>query len=185
MLEKGIDILPTARIKKTIVIASYEMMDKKKEDLKKIAFNVIIFDESHSLKDEKAKRTKAAMELASSANRVILLSATPALSCPAELYTQIKMVNKKLFPNFQDFVIRYCDGRKVGNYFVTNGATRQEEFSSILPEAIIIRRTKDILPPDVALKPKRRFMVVLCQKTIDAKMEELDAKEKAVKKKKK
>ena len=44
------------------------------------------------------------------ATRVILLSGTPALSRPCELYTQVTAVQPKLLPSFQQFGIRYCAG---------------------------------------------------------------------------
>ena len=47
------------------------------------------------------------------AYRVILLSGTPALSKPQELFPQISAVDKKLFPKFHEFGVRYCDGKQV------------------------------------------------------------------------
>ena len=47
------------------------------------------------------------------ATRVILLSGTPALSRPLELYTQICAVEPGLFPTFHQFGIRYCAGQQV------------------------------------------------------------------------
>lgn len=47
------------------------------------------------------------------AKRVILLSGTPAMSRPSELYTQILAVRPNLFPRFHDFGMRYCDARQV------------------------------------------------------------------------
>lgn len=47
------------------------------------------------------------------AKRVILLSGTPALSRPAELYTQIIAVKPTFFPQFHTFGLRYCDAKRV------------------------------------------------------------------------
>ena len=47
------------------------------------------------------------------ATRVILLSGTPALSRPLELYTQICAIEPGLFPTFHQFGIRYCAGQQV------------------------------------------------------------------------
>lgn len=47
------------------------------------------------------------------AKRVILLSGTPAMSRPAELYTQIIAVKPTFFPHFHLFGIRYCDAKRV------------------------------------------------------------------------
>lgn len=46
------------------------------------------------------------------AKRVFLLSGTPAMSRPSELYTQIDAVCPFLF-KFHDFGVRYCAGNKV------------------------------------------------------------------------
>lgn len=47
------------------------------------------------------------------AKRVILLSGTPAMSRPAELYTQIIAVKPTFFPQFHAFGLRYCDAKRV------------------------------------------------------------------------
>lgn len=70
-------------------------------------------DESHYLKNSKAKRTAAALPLLQGAARAILLSGTPALSRPVELFTQIQAINPKLFPNFMVYGKRFCAGVQV------------------------------------------------------------------------
>lgn len=47
------------------------------------------------------------------AKRVILLSGTPAMSRPSELYTQILAVRPTLFPRFHEFGMRYCAAKQV------------------------------------------------------------------------
>uniref|UniRef100_A0A914XT79 SWI/SNF-related matrix-associated actin-dependent regulator of chromatin subfamily A-like protein 1 n=1 Tax=Panagrolaimus superbus TaxID=310955 RepID=A0A914XT79_9BILA len=178
MIEKTSDILPTSRSTKTVVIISHSMMVLKKDALLKSGFYVVIFDESHMLKDEKAKRTKAAMSLARSANRVILLSGTPAISRPAELFTQIQMIDPKLFPKFHDFAVTYCDGKETAHGFIAKGAARTDELTTILQEAVMIRRTKD----NIVLPSKTRHIIYLSEKNIDSQLKELrDAKEQATK----
>lgn len=53
-------------------------------------------DESHSIKTLSAQRTKAALNLITKAARCVLLSGTPALSRPVELYAQMKAVDPKI-----------------------------------------------------------------------------------------
>ncbi|XP_008477957.1 SWI/SNF-related matrix-associated actin-dependent regulator of chromatin subfamily A-like protein 1 homolog, partial [Diaphorina citri] len=60
---------------------------------------MVIADESHFLKSPKANRTKAGVDLIKSARRCILLSGTPALSRPIELYSQINAIDPKFFSN--------------------------------------------------------------------------------------
>ena len=61
----------------------------------------------------KTARTKAAEIVLKDCSRLLLLSGTPALSRPIELYSQINMIDPKLFPYATDFGMRYCDGKKV------------------------------------------------------------------------
>ena len=49
-------------------------------------FKVIVVDESHYLKSADSKRTKSISPLVTGARRCLLLSGTPALSRPIELY---------------------------------------------------------------------------------------------------
>lgn len=44
---------------------------------------------------------------------MILLSGTPAMSRPSELYTQILAVRPTLFPRFHEFGMRYCGATQV------------------------------------------------------------------------
>ena len=72
------------------VIISYDLLDAKKDELKKRKFQFVILDESHMVKDDKSVRYKAVEPLARGAAHLVLLSGTPALSRPRELYTQVR-----------------------------------------------------------------------------------------------
>ena len=52
------------------------------------AFEVVICDESHYIKEPTSKRTRAALPLLPQARRVVLLSGTLPRNKPSELYTQ-------------------------------------------------------------------------------------------------
>lgn len=71
--------------------------------------------------------------------RTILLTGTPALSRPSELYSQLRIIDSKLFPNFRDFAIRYCDGKQGRFSFEAKGCTRSEELAIILQNNIMLR----------------------------------------------
>uniref|UniRef100_A0A3P8TFZ4 SWI/SNF-related matrix-associated actin-dependent regulator of chromatin subfamily A-like protein 1 n=1 Tax=Amphiprion percula TaxID=161767 RepID=A0A3P8TFZ4_AMPPE len=95
-----------------INIISYDLLSRMEKQQKGNSFNVLIMDESHFLKNMKTARCKAALPLLKAAKRVILLSGTPAMSRPSELYTQILAVRPTLFPRFHEFGMRYCDARQ-------------------------------------------------------------------------
>jgi hypothetical protein len=52
-------------------------------------FPVVCLDESHFIKDGSAQRTKATVPLVKEARRALLLTGTPALNKPKEIYQQV------------------------------------------------------------------------------------------------
>jgi SWI/SNF-related matrix-associated actin-dependent regulator 1 of chromatin subfamily A len=96
------------RGKHKIVIISYSLVDKLYEKLRDRKFGVIVADESHYLKNGRANRTKALVPLIQTARRAILLSGTPALSRPRELFTQLAALKKDVWSDERAFMQRYC-----------------------------------------------------------------------------
>ncbi|NXQ97357.1 SMAL1 protein, partial [Sagittarius serpentarius] len=149
-----------------INIVSFDLLSKMDKQLKS-TFQVVIIDESHFLKNIKTARCRAAMPLLKAARRVILLSGTPAMSRPAELYTQIVAVQPAFFPQFHSFGLRYCDARKMPWGWDYSGSSNLTELKILLEESIMIRRLKsDVLSQ---LPAKQRKMVVVAPEGISAK----------------
>ncbi|NXF01892.1 SMAL1 protein, partial [Smithornis capensis] len=153
-----------------INIISFDLLSKMDKQLKN-TFQVVIIDESHFLKNIKTARCKAAMPLLKAAKRVILLSGTPAMSRPVELYTQIAAVQPTFFPQFHSFGLRYCDARKMPWGWDYSGSSNLTELKILLEESIMIRRLKsDVLSQ---LPAKQRKMVVVAPEGISAKTKAL------------
>ncbi|XP_068102189.1 SWI/SNF-related matrix-associated actin-dependent regulator of chromatin subfamily A-like protein 1 [Hyperolius riggenbachi] len=149
-----------------INIVSYDLLGKMEKHATS-NFKVIIIDESHFLKNVKTARCKSAMPLLKSAKRVILLSGTPAMSRPAELYTQIAAVRPTFFPRFHEFGLRYCDAKQMPWGWDYSGSSNLSELKLLLEESIMIRRLKsDVLSQ---LPPKQRKMVVIAPEGINAR----------------
>ncbi|GJQ85471.1 hypothetical protein Trydic_g23894 [Trypoxylus dichotomus] len=153
-----------------VLIVSHDMMSRALEKLKERSFGVIIVDESHTLKNFKAKCTQAAVALAKKAKRVILLSGTPALSRPSELYSQLSMIDGKFFGNFFDYSRRYCDGRTTNFGWDATGQSNLEELEVVLSKRFMIRRTKEDV---LKMLPDKRQEVI----TLDVKLSQMDAEE--------
>ncbi|NXM40842.1 SMAL1 protein, partial [Gymnorhina tibicen] len=150
----------------SINIISFDLLSRMDKQLKS-TFQVVIVDESHFLKNTKTARCQAAMPLLKAAKRVILLSGTPAMSRPAELYTQIAAVQPTFFPQFHSFALRYCDARKMPWGWDYSGSSNLTELKILLEESIMIRRLKsDVLSQ---LPAKQRKMVVVAPEGISAK----------------
>ncbi|XP_030065569.1 SNF2 related chromatin remodeling annealing helicase 1 isoform X1 [Microcaecilia unicolor] len=147
-------------------IVSYDLLCKMDKQMT-ASFKVVIIDESHFLKNMKTARCKAAMPLLKAARRVILLSGTPAMSRPSELYTQITAVKPSFFPRFHDFGLRYCDAKKMPWGWDYSGSANLNELKLLLEESLMIRRLKaDVLSQ---LPAKQRKMVIVATEGMNAK----------------
>lgn len=141
-----------------VLITSYNLMEKCTEMLMEKKFGVLILDESHTLKNSKAKCTVVADRLSTQAKRVILLSGTPALSRPVELFSQLQMIDRKFF-NFMDYTTRYCAGKQTNFGWDASGQSNLPELKVVLKQKFMVRRVKaDVLPQ---LAEKFRETVVL------------------------
>lgn len=102
--------------------------------------NFLFFkDESHTIKNFKTKSSQSAKVLGEKAKRLILLSGTPALSRPAELYTQLELIDKYLFGSFKDYSFRYCNGKQTRFGLDSNGQSNLKELNVILKHKFMIR----------------------------------------------
>ena len=137
-------------------IMSYDLTIKLEEKIKNKNFNFIIADEAHYLKSPDAKRTKCLMPIIQKSKRVLLLTGTPILSRPVELYPLLTMLRPDLFHNFSVFGNRYCDPKR--NFFGTDwtGSSCAKELNYILKNIMIRRLKKDVISQ---LPPKKRQKV--------------------------
>eukprot|EP00866_Antonospora_locustae_P000341 jgi/Antlo1/341/806 len=142
-----------------VCIISYDMASKHSEALRNVGYKVIVVDECHYLKSTTTKRTSKILPLLQKAIRVILISGTPALSRPVELYPLISAVDKNIYPNFFEYGKRYCNGRKINNWYDYKGCSNAEELFFVLNKILMIRRTKDEVMSE--LPPKTRRHVIL------------------------
>lgn len=135
-----------------IAIISYGLITKLADKLKALSFNVVIADESHYLKNSRAKRTQRLVPLLIESRRAILLSGTPALSRPIELFTQLHALDSDTWKDERQYGKRYCkmkrgpNGAKPGFGQEYKGASNTRELHVLLTNSLMIRRLKkDIL----------------------------------------
>lgn len=145
--------------KASIIVINYDILSKWLMALLAVNPQIIIFDESHMLKNSKTARTQAAVELAAG-RRVIALTGTPILNKPVELFSQLSIVNPKAYPekSFFRFATKYCDAHETQFGWVFTGASNIEELAKEI-KGFMVRRTKvEVL---TELPPKRRIKVLL------------------------
>ena len=144
----------------TFAILSYSYLSKFEELLCAKKYRMLVVDESHFLKNGKAKRTKSMNVIVENAVRVVLLTGTPALSRPYELFTQLHLIAPLSWHSEQSFCRRYCQGRGTGTGASSwggegkVGASNTEELHAMLFGTIMIRRLKKDMLTELPLKKR-------------------------------
>jgi SWI/SNF-related matrix-associated actin-dependent regulator 1 of chromatin subfamily A len=118
-----------------------------REAIKAMNPKCIVADECHYLKNIKAQRTKAFLDLATqkTVESIVLLSGTPILNCPKEFYTALSLLRPAEFNSWFKFTERYCGGYQGEYGYVADGVTNTKELASRLKDVMIRRLKKDVL----------------------------------------
>ena len=146
-----------------IVILNYDIAAKLRPRLESIAWDLLVCDEAHALKNPKAQRTKAILgdkdTLGLRAKRRMFLTGTPIVNKPVELWPLIHALDPERWPHFFKFALRYCGARKNSFGWDFSGATHLDELQLALRSTIMVRRLKkDVL---TELPAKRRQIIEL------------------------
>ncbi len=140
------------------------MPDKRKLSLSKQIvmketsqlFKSIIIDESHRCKDPTTLQTKLCARIAQGKDYRILLSGTPIMNKPMDLYTQLVILGQ--LENFggtkKAFADRYCDGGR--------GGSNLKELNYLLNKNCFFRREKKDVAKDL---PDKQRQQIICEIT--------------------
>ena len=164
-------------------VVNYDLLISKPIFLQLINYkwDVLILDEAHYLKNNRAKRTKAVYYpkgLADQADRVWLLTGTPVLNRPIELFSHLKaLVPDLIAPKFfsrHDFATHFCNGYMGEWGWNESGASNEEELAKILSEFMLRRLKKDVLKD----LPDKTYQTIFLKG--NKQQEELNKKEREV-----
>ncbi|OMJ91158.1 hypothetical protein SteCoe_6326 [Stentor coeruleus] len=140
-------------------IASYNMAMLLDALLCSKVLNVVIADECHYLKNYNAKRTKNILPILQRARRVLLLSGTPVMSRPAELYTQLSAIRPDVFFNFKVFADRYCDPKVLFTHTDYSGSSNIKELHTLISNTVMIRRLKADVMSELPEKVRQKIEI--------------------------
>ncbi|XP_065493333.1 DNA annealing helicase and endonuclease ZRANB3 isoform X2 [Caloenas nicobarica] len=119
-------------------------------------FKVVVVDESHYMKSRNATRSKILLPIVQKSLRAILLTGTPALGRPEELFMQIEALFPRKFGTWNEYAKKYCNARVrffgKRTQWDCRGASNLEELHQLLGEIMIRRLKNDVLtqlPPKV------------------------------------
>ncbi|XP_024993673.1 SWI/SNF-related matrix-associated actin-dependent regulator of chromatin subfamily A-like protein 1 isoform X2 [Cynara cardunculus var. scolymus] len=142
-------------------IVSYDAVDKLQGVLMNSDFKVVIADESHYLKNAQAKRTSASLPILQKAHYTMLLTGTPALSRPIELYKQLEALYPNVYKSVHEYGNRYCQGGVFGMY---QGASNHEELHNLMKATVMIRRLKKDVLTELPVKRRQQVFLDLADK---------------------
>ena len=117
-------------------------------------YRTLICDESHYLKTGTAKRTKYCVGLIKRAERVRLLSGTPVVNRPIELYPTLKAIGGTKL-DYINFGRRYCSGWQTpwGSFDVSGSSNLDELYDKL--SNCLYRVTKASALPELPSKTYR------------------------------
>ena len=76
--------------------------------------DLVIIDEAHKLRNRKTAMTKAISRIALKSEYLFLLTATPTVNGPEDVWTLLKMIDKARWGSFWGFVFRFCETSDTG-----------------------------------------------------------------------
>lgn len=171
IINRRVDVIPWNA---DIIIINYDLLTHSHifYQLKKMKFDLLICDEAHYLKNMETKRTKAILAkggLVFNCDRSLMMTGTPVLNRPAELYPMLKVLAPLVIAPYNDYwsyAKRYCDAWQDGFGLNDRGASHTDELNLKLRQHYMIR--KDWSDVEVQL-PKRRYEMVFIDPTAKAR----------------
>lgn len=146
------------------VVINYDILQRRPE-IKARLWDLLICDECHLLKNFKAKRTcevfggkyRGERIEPVPAGKALLLSGTPLLNRPDELYSQINYLDPVNWPSFKNFIEQYyeADARSDDLRRVTGQPCKLDQLLQKLSHTIMARQLKQ----DVLDLPAKHYEV--------------------------
>ncbi len=141
-------------------IINYDIVHKFSKELRDVGFDLMVCDECTEIKNKKAKRTKSILGDYSQRRKypgiktkaVLLLTGTPVMNRPSEIFTFLNFLNKEKWPNYFAFAQKY------GGWMGSPPKNLNLLHESI--KDVVIRRRKDQIKSDLPEKLPPRNMYV-------------------------
>lgn len=150
----------------SLTIINYDILHKLDT---KILYDLVILDEAHLAKNRTAKRSRLCRSI--KAKRMLLLTGTPVLNRPVELFHLLHLLCPDEWPmkSYGRYTVRYCNAHQGHWGWDVTGASHLEELCEKL-KGLLIRRLKcDVLKD---LPPKRRQIITLPIDGLTAELKE-------------
>ena len=135
-----------------VLITSYALIRNDSELISRIAWEAIVLDESHHIKNYNARQTQAVLKL--KGKRRIILNGTPIMNNITDLFPQLHFLLPELFPSYKEFKEQF--EKPLANI---RGEGQMEALRK-MTNPFILRRTKETAAPDL---PEKTESVLWCE----------------------
>jgi SWI/SNF-related matrix-associated actin-dependent regulator 1 of chromatin subfamily A len=161
-------------------VINYDIVTRYAAVLTSTDWDLAVYDECHNMKTRTAQRTltllggtkldketkKRVTVAGVTARKRLMLTGTPILNRPAELYPLLHNLDPKRWGSWSSFTRRYCAAQYNGFGYDTSGDSRLDELNARLRETVMVRRLKNEVLTE--LPAKRRQVVPLTYDEDDA-----------------
>lgn len=152
-----------------LIILNYALLRPREMQLKQLGARCIVFDEAHELKEPTptlGHRAAVATRLAHAIRRPVLLTGTPLLNRPQELWRLLHMLDPRRWSSFEEFRERYCTSptkdEKVISIVTRHGqAKRIDELRAYVMPYMLRRLAPSTLGKNLPAKHRGRVLVDL------------------------
>ena len=139
-----------------IFIINYDILHKFLNILTTTRFDCSILDESQFFKSSQARRSKCVKLICRRIPSTILLSGSPLLNRPSELFNSLNIIDPKTWNNFWEFTKKYCNGHQGFFGWECSGASNISELRSRIGK-YFLRREKEVVLKEL---PQKTFIDV-------------------------
>jgi SWI/SNF-related matrix-associated actin-dependent regulator of chromatin subfamily A-like protein 1 len=98
--------------------------------------------------------------------RILLLSGTPMLSRPSELFNLLKIIRPDIFYNFLEYAYRYCRPKETSYGMDYGGNAHTKELHCLLEKKLMIRRLKSEVLSELPSKRRTKIEVTTDPKIV-------------------
>lgn len=159
-----------------VTLINYDIVHQNVATLEALAYEYVVCDESHKIKNIKAQRSLAVIRLVSGrvpvkhtrnqwevlhggCKRATFCTGTPIVNRPLELWTTVSTIAPwhPDFATFWGFASKYCDARKTKWGWNFSGHSQLPELHKTLTDTIMIRRRKQDVLKEL---PPKTFITV-------------------------
>lgn len=93
------------------------------------------------------------------AKRILMLTGTPLLARPSEIYNLLKILRPDVFRSFKEFGYRFCNPKETIFGVDWTGSSNMRELHLLLEKSLMIRRLKSEVLFELPAKRRQKIVV--------------------------